>query len=219
MSEIDALRADDVAQYLEQHPEFFAEHAQLLTRIQVPHPRGTGAIPLSERQVLSLREQNRALESKLAELIQFGEQNDDISQRVHRLAVALMAAGDLAELIERCCRAVRDDFGVPHAALRLWRGEGEGDAFDATSPELQAYAAALPRPFCGPNANFEAVAWFGEAAPLVRSVAFIPLRDGGATFGMLAMGSEDPERFYTDMGTLYLERIGDLTSAALLREL
>lgn len=219
MSEIDTLRAEDVAQYLEQHPEFFADHAQLLATIKVPHPRGTGAIPLSERQVLSLRDQNRALESKLAELIQFGEENDDISQRVHRLAVALMAAGDLAALIERCCAAVRDDFGVPHAAIRLWRGSGEGEAFAETSAELQAYTTALPRPFCGPNDNFEAVAWFGEAAPLVRSVAFIPLRDAGATIGLLAMGSEDPERFYTDMGTLYLERIGELASAALLREL
>lgn len=219
MSETETLRADDVAQYLEQHPEFFAEHAQLLATIQVPHPRGTGAIPLSERQVLSLRDQNRALESKLAELIQFGEENDDISQRVHRLAVALMAGGELPELIARCCGAVRDDFGVPHAAIRLWRGEGESDAFAETSAELQRFTAALPRPFCGPNDNFEAVAWFGEAAPLVRSVAFIPLREAGEPIGLLAMGSEDPERFYADMGTLYLERIGELTSAALLREL
>jgi len=219
LSETETLRADDVAQYLEQHPEFFIEHSQLLTRIQVPHPRGTGAIPLSERQVLSLREQNRALENKLAELIQFGEENDDISQRVHRLAVDLMAGSPLSALIECCCRAVRDDFGVPHAAVRLWRGSGESEAFAETSEELRNFAAALPRPFCGPNDNFEAVAWFGEAAALVRSVAFIPLRDAGETIGLLAMGSEDPERFYADMGTLYLERIGELVSAALLREL
>jgi uncharacterized protein YigA (DUF484 family) len=34
---------------------------------------------------------------------------------------------------------------------------------------------------------------------------------------MLALGSEDVLRFYPEMGTLYLKRMGDLASAALLR--
>jgi hypothetical protein len=36
-------------------------------------------------------------------------------------------------------------------------------------------------------------------------------------FGMLALGSEDVLRFFPEMGTLYLKRLGDLTGAALLR--
>ena len=39
----------------------------------------------------------------------------------------------------------------------------------------------------------------------------------GACFGMLAFGSEDVTRFYPDMGTLYLKRLGDFLGAALLR--
>jgi uncharacterized protein len=53
----------------------------------------------------------------------------------------------------------------------------------------------------------------------VGSVVFIALRDQEHCFGLLALGSEDSHRFYADMGTLYLERIGDLASAALLRVL
>jgi uncharacterized protein YigA (DUF484 family) len=34
---------------------------------------------------------------------------------------------------------------------------------------------------------------------------------------MLALGSEDVLRFYPEMGTLYLKRMSDLASAALLR--
>ncbi len=219
MSEIDTLRAEEVAQYLQQHPEFFAQHAQLLTQIQVPHPNGSGAIPLSQRQVLSLRDKNKALESKLGELIQFGEENDDISQRVHRLAIAMIGAASLDALLTDVYDAMRSDFAIPHVGIRLWRGAGADEEFEATSAELQRFAAELPRPFCGPNDNFEAVAWFGEAAPLVRSVVLIPLREKTQAFGLLAIGSEDPARFYAQMGTLYLERIGELTSAALLRVL
>jgi uncharacterized protein YigA (DUF484 family) len=34
---------------------------------------------------------------------------------------------------------------------------------------------------------------------------------------MLVLGSEDVLRFYPEMGTLYLKRLGELASAALLR--
>jgi hypothetical protein len=37
--------------------------------------------------------------------------------------------------------------------------------------------------------------------------------------GLLALGSEDAQRFYAEMGTLYLRRIGELTAAALAARL
>ena len=51
----------------------------------------------------------------------------------------------------------------------------------------------------------------------IRSQALIALRNGGGTIGMIALGSEDNQRFYADMGTLYLERLGEMVSAALAR--
>jgi uncharacterized protein YigA (DUF484 family) len=44
-------RAEEIAKYLQEHPEFFEEYADLLTSVYVPHPHGSHAIPLSERQV------------------------------------------------------------------------------------------------------------------------------------------------------------------------
>jgi uncharacterized protein YigA (DUF484 family) len=211
------LKAEDVARYLRENPLFFEEHAELLAQIHVPHPHGGQAIPLSDRQVLGLREKTRALEGKLSELIQFGEENDVISERVHRLAVAMLAARTLPTLLHELYFNLREDFAVPHAALRLWRGAGEGPEFEPVSEALREYAAQLDAPFCGPNANFEAVGWFGDAAPHIRSVAFMPLRELDQTFGMLALAAEDLLRFYPEMGTLYLKRMGEMAAAALLR--
>ena len=42
---------------------------------------------------------------------------------------------------------------------------------------------------------------------------------GMSALGLLALGSEEPQRFYPEMGTLYLERIGEMASAALNRTL
>lgn len=219
MSENDALQDAEVAHYLAQHPEFFEHHASLLTQLEVPHPHGGGAIPLSERQVLALRDKNRTLETKLGELIRFGEENDEIGERVHRLALALLRASSVDAALLRLQESIRDDFGVGHVALRLWVGTGERAEFEPTSADLQRFAEALPHPYCGPNDNSEAVGWFGDAASALRSVAFIALRDGERTFGLLALGSDDRNRFYAGMGTLYLRRLGEMASAALMRVL
>lgn len=211
------LSAEDVARYLRENPAFFDEHAELLSTIYVPHPHEGKAIPLSDRMMLGLRDKNKALEGKLAELIEFGEENDVISERVHRLSVAMLSARTLPTLLHETYYNLREDFRVPHVALRVWRGAGDLPEFGETSAELRAFAAELDQPFCGPNAGFEAVAWFGEAGPHVRSVAFMPLTELDEPFGMLAFGSEDLLRFYPEMGTLYLKRIGELAAAALLR--
>src|SRR5258708_20121449 len=83
------MDAKDVAQFLRSNPQFFDQNPQLLESIYVPHPHGGRAIPLTERQIISLREKLRLLESKLSEFVRFGEDNDAIGEKVHRLSLAL----------------------------------------------------------------------------------------------------------------------------------
>jgi hypothetical protein len=210
------MKAEEIAEYLRSHPAFFEQYADLLAQIHVPHPHGGRAIPLAERQVLTLREKARALEAKLGELIQFGEENDAIAAKVHRLALGLLAATTREALEGVLGQHLREDFAVPQVALRTWPSEAGANA-DVATLELRDYAAALTHPYCGPNNGSEAMSWFGEAAPRVRSCALVPLRNDGKTFGLLALGAESERRFYPEMGTVYLERIGDLASAALAR--
>ena len=212
--------AEDVAEYLKTNPAFFEQYADLLAQIYVPHPHGGRAVSLAERQMLTLRDKNRQTESKLAELIAFGEENDQISEKVHRLSVALIAAETFQAVIHLLNFHLRDDFSVPHVTFRLWdKPEGVEDLpeFAAVSEELQVFAETLARPYCGSTAGFGTNSWFGEAASHIRSQALIALRNGGGTVGMIALGSEDAQRFYADMGTLYLERLGEMVSAALAR--
>ncbi|MDA8107484.1 MAG: DUF484 family protein [Betaproteobacteria bacterium] len=214
------MTAEEVAQFLRQHPQFFDQFPDLLESIYVPHPYGGRAIPLSERQILGLREKTKLLEAKLGELIQFGEQNDAIGQKVHRLAVALLVARDFGSTVQALYFHLREDFAVPHVALRVWdRTPLEGTPEGApVSDALRRQIEAMDGPECGAASGNPFLPWFGEAREHVRSVALVPL---GQTrrIGMLALGSEDAERFYAEMGTLFLSRIGDLTGAALVARL
>lgn len=217
------MNAEDVAQYLRAHPDFLSEHDELFTRLTVPHPQHGGqAISLAERQLHALRNKIRQLEMKLAELIRFGEENDDISTKVHRLSIALLEAGNVNSVRQALIDALRDDFAVPHVGLKLWGlaatddtdGVAYADAF-GVSEAARRHVEALRHPYCGAPESIEVASWFGEAAPHIRSLALMPLRDEGSCFGLLALGSAEAERFYPEMGTLYLGRIADLAAAAL----
>jgi len=209
------MNPDDVAAYLKEHPEFFESYAEVVADVMIPHPHGGRAISISERQILTLRERGKQLEVKLGEMIQFGEENDVISEKVHRLGLALIAARDVAALSNVVDFNLREDFSVPHVALKLWHpAAGSPEASEAT----RTFAAGLLHPHCGPLAMADTAAFFGEAAALLKSYAYIPLR-GKDTFGLLALASEDAQRFYPEMGTLYLTRIGEIIAACLLRHL
>ena len=214
------MNADDIARYLRTHPQFFDHHPELLEAIAVPHPYGGRAIPLAERQTVALREKLRLLEGRLGELLHFGEENDAISEKVHRLSVALAGARDFPALAASLYFHLREDFAVPHVALRVW-GKSVPADFDeaqAVDDAQRHYAGTMGAPQCGPAAGNPFVPWFREAAEHVRSVALVPLGDASA-FGLLALGSEDPKRFYPEMGTLYLRRIGELCAAGVTARL
>ena len=204
------------------NPQFFEEHAELISHLVIPHPHGGRTISITERQMLSLRDKNKQLEGKMGELLQLGEENDTISEKMHRLGVAMIAAASFQSVLHTLNFHLRDDFAIPNVALRLWdRPEGaeELPEFAGVSDELQVFAETLTQPYCGSTSGFETSSWFGGASKHVRSQALIAMRNGGGTIGMIALGSEDPQRFYAGMGTLYLERLGEMASAALARVL
>ncbi len=208
------MKPDDVAAYLKEHPEFFEQYAEVVADVFIPHPHGGRAISISERQILTLRERGKQLEGKLTEMIQFGEENDVIGEKVHRLVLALVGARDLPALRHAIDYNLREDFSVPHVALKLWHPAAD----DGVSEATRVFASSLVHPHCGPLAMADTAAFFGEAAPLLKSYAYVALR-GADSFGLLALASEDAQRFYPEMGTLYLTRIGEIISACLRRQL
>ena len=239
------MTPDAVAQYLQHNPAFFEDYADLIAQIFVPHPHGGRAISLPERQILTLRGKVKSLEYASAGMVDAGRANDTISTRMHRLTLALLRLPKDApeRIIETLTYHLREDFSVPHAALRVWGVRSEFQALEDSAAvsigagaKLRSLAASatspLKLPYCGPLSAFrhddlalgeEAAQWFGDAAPHLKSIAVMSMihvhaSDGDAASGsggLLVMASEDEERFYPSMGTLYLERLADLLAAAL----
>ena len=214
------MNADDLARFLRANPQFFDQNPELLESIHVPHPYGGRAIPLAERQTVALREKVKGLESRLSDLIKYAEENDQISEKVHRLAVALAGSRDFPALTRSLYFHLREDFAVPHVAIRVW-GKAVPVDFDeakAVTDAQRQHAEAMGAPHCGPAEGNAFAACFAQASEHIRSMALVPLGDT-KVFGVLALASEDPKRFYPEMGTLYLRRIGELCAAGVTARL
>ena len=75
-----AFTAQDIAAFLQEHPGFFIEHAEVFATLQVPHPHGSRAISLGERQIMTLRERNRELEWRMNELVRNASASESIAR-------------------------------------------------------------------------------------------------------------------------------------------
>lgn len=213
-----SISADDVKSYLRAHTHFFEEHASLLTEIFLPSPHGEGAISLAERQQLAQRDKIRVQEVMLAQLIEFGEQNDVTSHKVHSFSVKLLENKSLGTLQALIADSMKQIFDVTESQVRIWQKPSDEalaqDAvFTPVSVAFSDWVVALEAPSCGAKPE-SAENLLGEN---IQSFAFIPLykdSDKKHAFGVLMLGSEDQKRFKADMGLMYLKRIGDLVSAS-----
>lgn len=225
-SHIPPITEDDIAQFLTNTPGFFERHAEVLASVQITSPHGARAVSLQERQAEMLREKIKGLEQRIMEMVRNSTENAAIANKVHQWTGSLLQVRDPFDLPQAVVDGVRTLFDVPQAAVRVWEVAApyiDADFTQGASEDARAFASSLTMPFCGPNLGFEPAAWLAnEAGEPAQSLALLPLRAGtidSATpaFGLLVLGSQDPQRFDATMGTEFLSRMAELASAALLR--
>src|ERR1700761_7018598 len=186
----------EVAEYLLANPEFFAEHAEMLATIRLANPHGKAAVSLQERQMEMLRDKNKLLERRLAELLRYGHENDSIASKFNRWTTRVMSERDPYALPRTIANGLREVFDVPQAALRVWdvaEPYTQADFARHVGEEVRIFANSLTSPYCGANSGFEAAQWLTsagsvsvasaatdgvvDAASVTESIALLALRD------------------------------------------
>ena len=235
-SPMNPITEDDIANFLVNTPDFFERHAELLSAVRLTSPHRQRAVSLQERQAEMLREKIRALELRMMDMIRNGNDNAILADRLHRWSQSLLLTRVSRDLPHTLTEQLQAQFMVPQVALRVW---GVSDEFtiepfaQGCSEDVRNFASGLLQPYCGVNTGFEAVQWLPEPAA-AQSVAMVALRPhtepqtaslGGAperdtqppAIGLLMLASPDPQRYHAGMGTEFLERMGEIASAALSR--
>lgn len=214
--------ADQVRDYLANHPNFFDKHRKLLTELQLPHTTNGNTVSLIERQVQALRDQNQELNQRLLELVDVARDNDRLGKRLHRLMLELIDSSSLTELVDKLGHRLCSEFNADAIILHL-TGLNESQqretgahplVIDAELKTLLPTPLSENKPQCGQLKQAQADFLFGDQATAIKSSAVVPLGEN-ARNGLLVIGSREENRFGPSMGTLFLERLGELVASVL----
>ena len=229
--------AEAIAEYLHQNPEFFEQHPDILAELPLTH-QVDGAVSLIERQIATLRDQNRSLKDQLTDLILIARDNDNLSERMHHLTLAMMDAETLNEIYVGLDDILRGEFNADAVTVKLFINpeqteiDSENDLMQTIfvpldDPQMASFKTILAheKPVCGELKDEQLSYLFGDNADQIKSSALIPL--GGeqcssvkcSFLGILAIGSHDAKRFSANIGTLFLSNLGDIVSRAIQPQL
>lgn len=216
-----------VGRYLEQTPEYFMRHPELLSALALPHQDTGSAVSLVERQVRVLRERHDRIARQLQELIGFARDNDQLGERVQRFALAMIDADSIDDVLDTAHDMLRQEFSLDGVAVRLTGNPRPACARpEFTDADDQVLDGLLTRlvernglPLCGAVHDAATLAaLFGAPSADIRSTAVIGITRH-ALRGVLVLASHDAQRFRADMGSVYLVRLGELLMASVARHL
>lgn len=220
------ITEQQVVDYLREHADLFLRNPSLVIQMEIPHQNGDGTISLIEHQVKLLRDQNAQFKHKLMELVNVARDNDRLTDRMMKLTLALMETGDLHTLLQTLEHSLGTEFQADESSIRLFDtthhlSEQFPEKFvERTDRVMQLFGEFFNsgRPLCGRLRPEQLQFLFAERADRVQSAVIIPLGKGNP-FGMIAIGSENRNRFHPGMGTIFLKQMGVLISSMLHRHL
>jgi len=208
MSDASRLNEDEVIEWLASHADLFERHPELLDSLNLPHE--SGASSLIEVQVTRLRRENHQLRAQLETLADIAGENERLMQRLHQLTLEVMTTRSSGEFIERLIDRLASDFDARSVRLHLLeRHQSLKDVAAVTLHEsgvpdwFEALLAQGNIEF-GRFTRTKLETLFPRQHEEIGSAALVPI----AGVGLLAIGSDSPERFHPNMGTLFLELLG-----------
>lgn len=217
---LEKIGAHEIAAWLRRHPGFLKQFPDLALTLVVPRDDGPTA-SLASYQLEVLRDKNRELSRRLAELAGNAQVNERLAVRTHQLTLALMRQTSAADTLRAMAASLEEDFAgdlvrivslqpVPELEQAPWL-----QVIAADDPKLAPFHDCLQdgEPICGRLQPEKNDVLYAERIGEVASTALLPLPG----IGLIAVGSHDPNRFYPGMGTLFLRMMGEALAAGLRR--
>jgi len=209
-----ALAPTDLVDFLRDNPDIFQRHPQLLELVTLSDNRGTAS--LLEKQLEQLKQRLNRFQSQQFELIEVARENEQISDSFTNIICQLIGFNNLSEFAGEFPVALRKTFDIDEVSFKT------SQAVSRRTSEQEVYDDILRR-----LVNNKAVCdnrWPSSIIALffsdqIKSAALIPMRTEADSepIGILALGSNDPERYNNELGTAHLNRLGIMAGICLAR--
>lgn len=227
-----ALSPQQVADYLQENPDFFVDRDELLAELSLPHESGK-AISLLERQVSILRERSMEARHTLNCLLENAHSNDQLFAATRSLTLTLLRQQGTADIV----RVVQDNLLQQEnidacSLIMLSAGTDDREQDSAAKPGLRIeptddVRALFPELFrsrqslCGVFDRERSDFLFPRSGRVIRSAALCPISPGTSgtdVRAVLALGNGSEGYFTRDLDTLFLDFIGELLAALVFQK-
>ena len=208
------LNETNLIEFLKKNPDVFQRHPELLELVTLSDNRGTAS--LLEKQIEQLKQRLSKFQSQQFELIEVARENEQISDSFNNIICQLIAFNNLSEFASEFPVALRKTFKIDEVTFKT------PQAVKGREVDQQAYSEALRR-----LNNREAVCdnrWPSTIAKLfftdaIKSSALVPMRisTDSNPIGILALGSNEADRYNHELGTAHLGRLGIMAGLCISR--
>jgi len=219
MSEQTCPNEEIVREFLRDNPSFLERNPDILEIIDVSHNSGK-AVSLVERQVAVMRDRNKEMSARVDQMVASANENALLFEKTNRLVLNLLRASDLSTLVKALYSSLEEDFSTEFYSLTLLNNgtiQPETGANLVAEKEAKAKIGAIllaEKAVCGVIPDKELSFLFGSRGAGVKSVVALPLGNEN-TFGVIALGHRDRTFYSRNIGTLFIDYIGELLNELL----
>ena len=204
---VQTIDEEAVINYLRMRPDFFVDKPDLLRLQKISAPGSQETVSLQDRQVGLLRQQVTELETHIRTLASAARDNEKLLQRWHELTLNLLQANNLDDFFNRLEERLRQDYAAEYVVLKLLRVKLQQTVSCSSMVTMvdTPMSASLNELLASPEA------WCGRLTAAKNSALFDDKKVASAVvvaiapYGLLAIGSQDVERFAPGTGVLFIE--------------
>lgn len=218
------LSSEQVASYLQNHPEFFLEQDDLLANLSLPHESGK-AISLLERQVTILRDRGIEARQKLNNLLENARNNDQLFDTTRNLVLALLRAENITEIANVTQDQLSNHANIDCCEIIIVERDGlkvsDSIRMESYSKLQEEFGDVfrLKRTHCGPITEEQTSYLFPANGNNIHSTALCPAISNSEVLALIAFGNQSENYFNVNLDTLFLDFIGHVVGAVLSRQL
>ena len=204
----------ELVSYLENNPNVFQQHPELLELVTLADSRGTAS--LLERQVSMMKERLSEHKSQYSQFVQVARENEQISDSFTHIICQMIGFTNLSQFATEFPSELRTTFNIDEVSFKT------AQAAARRPSDNEGYDDAVRR-----MVNNRAVSdnrWPSNIMKLffsanINSAALIPMRKPNSEepLGIHALGSQHPDRYTNDLGTAHLDRLGLMSGLCLAR--
>ena len=230
------MNKDQIAIYLNEHPEFFNEYPELLLKIKSIEENDLPLQPLTtlslaDRILKRAHDDKEHLKSKLEWFLEITRANEKIQEHIFEIERLILTSTNLEQMVQQLKEEITRRFGIHNVVVGLV--DGADHFFEDRLQE---------RVLGGLNGTIQFIdqemvsQWFEDnQEPVLRdevngnskiftshsirwkikSEALIPIMIRGSVAGVIALGSTKPRHFYEGLRTDFLERLAGKLSIAI----